>query len=540
MRLPVGFIIILISIILLNACSEVDTDTPVVIQVYAAKKDNVNKTELFAILSDGSEVKLSGDLTVGGNVIDVAISPDGLRVAYIADQEVAGFFELFVATFGASGVIKLSGTSATGGNLNIEVGNQKTAINWAPDSSRIAYVASQDTAGLNELFVSTVDGLSNLKISGAQIGGTFNGVGITDDIYWSPNSLFVAYRAEEDNLNFNEIYISSADGITNRKVSGDMLTSGGNGGAAPGQIFWSPDSRFVAYLARQESPNILELFISTPDGLTNTKINGSMVASNGNVQTSPAPFWSPDSSQITYMGDQNLNGEFELFAGTTDGLSNPQLSDPLVGTTVNTESLLYSPDGSAVLYLAPQDNAFDELFVSSADGAANIRASANVLVGAGGDRIMQAAWSPDGLKIAYAATLDASGPKLFIVSPDGTANTILTANVPAGFNTIDSIEWSPDGSKVSYVYSDNNLATDGQLNIADVASSTSSVVTNTLTLPQLGSRDVSTIKWSADSQRLTFMAHDDSGDNELYVIQSGIIDKLSGDLVVNGSVSAFF
>jgi len=536
MRLLAGYILILISSILFSACSEVNNDSVFIVEVFTGTKDNANKTELFAVNSDGSEVKLSGDLTVGGNVIDASVSPNGQFVAYIADQELNDSFELFVVPAGGGVVIKLSGTSASGGNGNINVGSQNTAINWSPDSRNVAYVASQDINGLSELFVSAIDGSNNIKVSGSQTTGSV-GVGVSDDIYWSPNGVFIAYSAEQDVNGLKEIFVSTSDGLINRKMSGVMV---GGAGAESGQIFWSPDSNFIAYSARQEDVNILELFVSTPDGLSNNKVSGAM-AVGGNVAISPTPFWSPDSSQITYLADQNNVGQFELFRGSSVAFLGQLSGVPTGGGSadVNATSIQYSPDSTAIIYLSNQDNVFNELFVNEAGGKNNVKISANVVVGGGS--IMQAAWSPDGTKIAYAATLDASGPKLFVVSPDGSANTSLTINVPNGISTIDSLEWSPDGTKIAYIYSDTNPLTAAQLNIADVTSGSSLVVTNTMSTPVLDSRNVLTYKWSADSSRLTFVAHDDSANTpELFSFQSGIVEKLSGSLSADGSIGAFF
>jgi len=538
MRLSAGYILILISSILISACGEVNNGSVFIVEVFTGTKDNANKTELFAVNSDGSEVKLSGDLTVGGNVIDVAVSPNGQFVAYIADQELNDSFELFVVPVGGGAVIKLSGTSASGGNGNINVGSQNTAINWSPDSRSVAYVASQDIIGLSELFVSAVDGSSNIKVSGSQTTGSV-GVGVSDDIYWSPNGVFIAYSAEQDVNGLKEIFVSTPDGLINRKMSGVMV-GGVGAGAESGQIFWSPDSNFIAYSAHQEDVNILELFVSTPDGLLKNKVSGAMVV-GGNVTISPAPFWSPDSSQITYLADQNNVGQFELFRGSSVGFLGQLSGVPAGGgsANVNTTSIQYSPDSTAILYLSDQDNVFNELFVNAADGKNNNKISASVNNGGAG--IMQAAWSPDGTKIAYAASLDASGPKLFVVSPDGSANTSLTTNVPNGISTIDSLEWSPDGTKIAYIYSDTNPLTSAQLNIADVTSESSLVVTNTMSTPVLDSRNVLTYKWSADSSRLTFISHDDSANTpELFSFQSAIVEKLSGSLSTDGSIGAFF
>src|SRR4030095_16744126 len=53
--------------------------------------------ELFAADLEGTQlVKLSGTLVAGGNVTLMSWSPDGAKVAFLADKEVDETFELYV------------------------------------------------------------------------------------------------------------------------------------------------------------------------------------------------------------------------------------------------------------------------------------------------------------------------------------------------------------------------------------------------------------------------------------------------------------
>lgn len=56
--------------------------------VYLADQEVDERFELYsASLTDGKIVKLSGNLQSAGNIVDVAVSPDGTFAVYRADQE---------------------------------------------------------------------------------------------------------------------------------------------------------------------------------------------------------------------------------------------------------------------------------------------------------------------------------------------------------------------------------------------------------------------------------------------------------------------
>ena len=103
-----------------------------------------------------------------------------------------------------------------------EAGGNVEDFLWAPDSSRIAYVADQDTNDKDELYTSLPDGSNNVKVSGTLVPS-----GDVMDFLWAPNSSRIAYRADQDTNNRNELYNSQPDGSNNVKVNGAIGTGEG-------------------------------------------------------------------------------------------------------------------------------------------------------------------------------------------------------------------------------------------------------------------------------------------------------------------------
>jgi len=86
--------------------------------VFMADKDTNGTVELYAAFEDGIDIiKLSETMNAGGNVVDFRVSPDGIWVAYVADQDRNDVFELYVVPVDkASGesAVKVSGTFMAG------------------------------------------------------------------------------------------------------------------------------------------------------------------------------------------------------------------------------------------------------------------------------------------------------------------------------------------------------------------------------------------------------------------------------------------
>jgi Tol biopolymer transport system component len=322
---------------------------------YTADRNELGEFELFTTPpTERDPVRVSGSfLPNRGDVTEFSWSPGSSRVAYLSDQQLAGIFELFTSRprrsqdpdqisngvsvrsfawapdeedemIAYSTEARIFTASPDGGSSSEQVTpdpaiNQEISdFSWAPNSSRIAYRANQRFENIIELFTVEPDGGDNLRISGdfdLTTGGDVT------DFVWSPNSRFVAYRANQDNVTNFELYVTTPDDSSNdTKVTGTPMI-----GEVDPVFEWSPDSKRVAYLADQRFAGTIELFTATPDGEENDRISGDL-ASGGNVGEF---IWAPDSSSIGYIADQETNNVFELFGSTPDGAETVTLSGSL-------------------------------------------------------------------------------------------------------------------------------------------------------------------------------------------------------------------
>ncbi len=95
---------------------------------------------------------MNGTLAAGGVVWSYQISPDSSRVVYVADQQTKGVYELYSVPLGgpATTGIKLNGPLTTGGD-----GGDVTTFQISPDSGRVVYIADQDTNAVLELYMTS-------------------------------------------------------------------------------------------------------------------------------------------------------------------------------------------------------------------------------------------------------------------------------------------------------------------------------------------------------------------------------------------------
>ena len=89
-------------------------------------------------------IKLNDPLVTNGYVIDFQISPDSSRLVYLANQDTEGVSELYSVPLAGGTVTKLNDPLVT--NVNLIRGQ------ISPDSSRVVYLADQDTDGVYELY----------------------------------------------------------------------------------------------------------------------------------------------------------------------------------------------------------------------------------------------------------------------------------------------------------------------------------------------------------------------------------------------------
>jgi hypothetical protein len=172
--------------------------------------------------------------------------------------------ELFSST--PDGAINDQLSASLGPDRNVD------SFFWAPDSSRIAYRADQDINDVFELYSADpapIAGPDFIKVS-APLGAGQN----VEEFEWAPDSLRIAYRADQDSNDVFEMYTTNPFAVSDFvKVSADPLVDGGN----VEEFEWDPtlNSSFLTYRADQDTLDVFELYNTEPDNNTNViKISG--------------------------------------------------------------------------------------------------------------------------------------------------------------------------------------------------------------------------------------------------------------------------
>ncbi len=270
---------------------------------------------------------LNGALVAGGNVTGFVWSPDSQHIAHRADASTLNTFYLYRTAPDGTGWTSLGGGLPT--NLSVVA----SSFSWAPDNSRIAFLAQIGT-GAQEMYTVKPDGSMPIKLNPDLVAN-----GSVVYYAWAPNSTRLSVLADGITDNVFEYFIAQPGAAGWTKLSRDPI-AGGQVGLTMSIVMsawmgagWSPDSARVAYLADGDTVGMLELYVATVGGNPAPyKLNGTLVA-NGDVS---GLGWSPDSARLAYVADASVNGANELFVGVSSGNPAPTVvSSPQLGAGVS-------------------------------------------------------------------------------------------------------------------------------------------------------------------------------------------------------------
>ena len=406
-----------------------------------------NVAELFVSAIDGSS-RVQVNSNVPSGIWDFEWSPDSGSIAYIADEDVNGERELYVVGENGTGHVKINGPLPAGGDVF-------NGIVWSPDSSQIAYVSDQTTNGQAELWTGAADGSVRVKASKVPAPGA---VGVLNPI-WSPDGSTIMYMGALDSPGVLELYAVKPDGSDHATVSGTMVSGGGvylGGGHQ-----WSSDSMHILYVADQETDGQNELFVGVADGTSNVKVNGVLGADADVYPAYSSWDWSPDGTRATYETYDSGTSAFAAYLWTESTGINIELN---AGSETRVLGTAWSPNGLEFAYFSDevQDNTWQNLYISSADGTSTTKVSGTMSTDGGisyvfyrgnGMRTVDDGWSPDGSQYLYLADQNVDGiNELFVSAADGSSKVKVSEAVATGLGLYyRSQGWSPDGKKVIFV-----------------------------------------------------------------------------------------
>jgi Tol biopolymer transport system component len=320
--------------------------------------------------SGGAAIRLNPPLVDGGSVQDFAISSDGSRVVYSADQEVDNQVELYSVPIQGGPSLKLSGPMVTGGSV--------VEFRLTPESSTVFYRADQDTVDIVELYAVPIGGGLTRKLN---LQTTYPGVQSFLTTRDGSRAVFIAAQGTSQFPLYGVDVLAATAYVLDTKPWGC--------GYPEYRIFrLSPDESRV--VAQRDEEALVSIPIAGGPGIVLTQGLYCDVIDRFAI--------SHDSTRVVFRHNRDNREVDELYSVPIQGGSVTKLNGPLV-TGGDVLSLSTDPVAPNVVYVADQDvDETAELYRVPIEGGAAVKLNAPISPGQG---VVNPLFSHDGTQLLY-------------------------------------------------------------------------------------------------------------------------------------------
>jgi Tol biopolymer transport system component len=362
----------------------------------------------------GALSALTPAMVTGGKVATIKVSPDGKKIAYLADQETDNQYELFVSNADGSVNQKVSS------NI-IEADDDITQLEWSANSEHIIYTKSSGNRRTKNYYLASFDGQSVSPIlytDSASVEFTLESVEFVNG--GTEYAMVVSSETES-----RAIVIEVATGAELRNVEVENITDDGS---------WSYDGRYYTYIVEEGSIEQLHLLDSQSGDV-------SVIAQASTI----GHVWSPNALELAYLDFS------ELYIYNAALATSVSVSD-FAGIPLSSISWQQFWDASGVYMIfngSPREfGEPDDLFVVSADGTTRLISG---LIGTD-QEIDYHTVSSDGTVAVVTENWE-----IFTGNLDGTGYQNLSA--PAIFDgAIRNPAWAPDNRSLVLKHRDSDIS----------------------------------------------------------------------------------
>lgn len=435
--------------------------------LYVADRDTDGAFDLYFAPTDGAAVRVSSNIAVDEYVI-----PTWSRAARRA------VYYVMAVSFGAreAATVDLSAAAPTSTTLNapLVTYGEVARVRLSPDGRRAIYAAHQEQYGRYDLYL--VDLSTGTPSAGVRLNDPVDtlGAGVVE-ARWSPDGNRIAF---ETDTGPRQLFVVD---VTTTPYEAVPLHDGFTGsGLWESRFEWSPDGRWVTYLAYQDGADVIDLYGVDLAGGTPAPARRLRAPSvdPDHVETFA---WSPDGTWLAYRVRTSACQACELAAIRMSGVepSTPQPVNPALGTDEFVERVLrWAPDSSALAYQV----------IAGTTTQLHVTAFSSTAVGAS-NRV--------------------NGP----IEPGGT--------VYIAYEDLDAFQWAPDSARLAYVAREHEPY-QAHLYVARV-------VDGVPLSPELASAPLPFpngvhpyFLWTPDARQLVYLTqHTEVRDSELFVVGVG-------------------
>ena len=266
-------------------------------------------------------------------------SPDGSKLAWEVNDHEKRTVALYVYTPGGGAPRRIlpggrsGSTSLTSGFSTTSTTSVAGELSWAPTAlGRFVYSASNDSRDY-DLYLDTGTPLAVAP-------------GVDSGAAWSPNGkliLFSSGRTGEGDL-----YLLDVGALDQPPRA--LLKTAGN---AELYASWSPDSRAVVFISHTSQGDQLQLISDLAAPAPKTLTNWD--------HTQTRPRFSPDGKWIAFYSNHINSDRFDLYILPTAGGAAVPIA---AGVVLNARGPSWSPDSSKLIYVLDDDNRLDPVMVA--------------------------------------------------------------------------------------------------------------------------------------------------------------------------------
>lgn len=440
-----------------------------------------NRTDLFVTdlcaETPGNAVRVnlgSSFEDVSFSTQDVLLSPRGDALAFISDADSSSREDVYLVDLRDGPQQGEAVRIFTGSNTSQDANH----IKWSPDGRKLAVHADLTRSSSDDLYV--VD-LSDLSSPGMPMQVNTTGPSSSYDVYFydmafSPDGNKIAWVQDLEGSSRDYIYWSDLSGATPVGPNRVHATPSSTSMDVNGGFVWTPDSRGVVFNADFNAISRDELWFSDLTGAapyTAVVISGNIqsfgdITANFTLYREEHFSFSPDGSTLFFMGDQDVDNEFEIYTLSYDAQNGtfaaPQkLTSHSQGSFANTEYAKWSPDSTKIAVVGDyRSNSRTEVFVLdlvndtfpiSGTGYRPLRAAPDTIREQGFTYDWDLQWSADSTKVAFIGDYQVSGAdNAYVVDITGGAPYTSYRVHPATNSSaedVDEVQFSPDGRKVA-------------------------------------------------------------------------------------------
>lgn len=363
-----------------------------------SKTIEINRSKIFPY-----STKISGQLTSNGNVSEKFQAVND-KIVYIADQTTDTVDDLYIVNVDGSGLKNLT---------NLSIGKKVTQFVISPLKNKIAFLADINTTGRYDLYTINLDGSSLTRVN---FGLSSNSETVSNSFRFTNNGSRIIYASNE-NSTTRDIFIVNLDGSNRTRINTTLNVFG--------SFLLATDDSRVVYRNISTNPN---LFSANLTGTVENQLNQTF-----NLITNPAAGVqdfkiSPNNNKVVYRANQDNGAIFELYSVNLDGSgAKTKINGSIVSGGLVSSSFDFSPDSSKIVYIADQEtDETNELYSVNLDGSSLTKLNSTLFLN--GD-VISFKINDDSLKVAYLANQDSASPELYTINMNGSNRNKINSTI---------------------------------------------------------------------------------------------------------------